>query len=165
MISPKILFLALATLLILPVAVAQEGAKPVFAYTIGTAKSRDGFNSYAVMATAPALSPTKGQQLKFAITRSGAAGREAWSYFMIATGRSKSLAQVQGLIVESLRKFPSAAPGTVLGKIGDIKYGGEVRLTVRGANEFVFDYEPALSAGNPRLTREDAAAFVQILGK
>lgn len=145
---------------------AQESpARASFAYALGNAKSADGLSTYAVSATAPSMSPEKGHQLKFSISRLGAGGGSSWNYFMVGTGKSKSVAQIQSLIAAGLRKFPGAAAGTELCKIGDIKYGGELKLIARSANELEFAFDPAIRSGNPRLSAADVAAFAEILGK
>ncbi|MBS0656718.1 MAG: hypothetical protein JSR82_00560 [Verrucomicrobia bacterium] len=142
---------------------AQEARAP-FAYTLGNAKSSDGTVSYSVSATAPSKSAEKGQQLKFVISRTTGRGTD-WNYFMLGTGKSKSLAQVQSMLAAALAKFPAAPAGTELCKIGDIKYGGELKLVSRGANELEFAYDPPMNSGNPRLSAADAAAFAQILAQ
>lgn len=152
---------AVATLAL--TAQAQDARAP-FAYAIGNAKSADGMVTYGVSATAPSKSAEKGQQLKFVVTRMTGRGTD-WNYFMLSTGKSKSMAQVQAMIAAALAKLPTAAPGTELCKLGDIKYGGELKLVVRGPNELEFAYDPAMNNGNPRLNAADAAAFARILAQ
>ncbi len=150
-------------------ALAQEAAaapqRTPFAFSFGSAKSADGFDMYSVSGTAPSMSAEKGHQLKFATTRSSGGGRESWSYFLVGTGKSKSVAQIQTMLAEALRKFPGSAPGAELCKIGDIKYGGELKLVVRSARELEFAFDPAIRSGNPKLSPADAAAFASILRK
>jgi len=91
----------------------------------------------------------------------------SWSTheFQVATGASKSLAQLQALLGDALRRGFTAPAGSVLVKVGDIKHGGEVRLVARGGGAVDFAYQPALEHGNPSLSAGETAAFAQIVGK
>lgn len=143
-------------------ALAEDPGKAPFAYALGSKTA--GANNYSISATAPRGSKLNSQTIRFALKK--AEGRsQTWGFFLISTGKSKSQAQIEQLLAQALRKFPGSAPGTVLAKIGDIKYGGEVRVVAEGPNVLVFAYDPPLNPANPRLTADDAAAFAEILGR
>ena len=147
-----------------PVMPAQP-VRPAFAYSFGSAAAADSGASCSVSATAAKGAADKGQQLKFIIDRKGAAeaGGYAWQYFLVSTGRSKSLAQVQALFADAFRRAPGAPAGTELAKLGDIRFGGEVRLMSLGGGGVEVAYNPAMSSGNPRLSAGEVGAFAQIL--
>lgn len=158
----KLLSTLFAAAFLATAALAQDARAP-FAYAIGNAKSADGFTTYGVSATAPSMSPDKGHQIKFVLSRASSRGGMSWNYFMLSTGKSKSLAQVQTMIAAALRKFPAAPAGSELAKLGDIKYGGELKLIARGPDQLEFAYDPPMASGNPVLSAADASAFASIL--
>ena len=144
----------------IPAAMADDSGKAAFAYAIGSKSA--GANNYSISATAPRGAKLNSQTIRFAMKKADFGG-QTWSFFLISTGKSKTQAQLEQLLGDAFRKFPSAAPGTELGKIGDIKYGGEVRVVAEGRNAMVFAYNPPMNPANPRLTASDAAAFAEIL--
>lgn len=144
----------------LPAALADEPGKAAFAYAIGSKTA--GANNYSVSATAPRGAKQNGQTIRFAMKKADGGG-QTWSFFLISTGRSKTQAQLEQLLADAFRKFPTAAPGAELAKIGDIKFGGEVRVIAEKPSALVFAYNPAMSSANPRLGPADVAAFAEIL--
>ena len=90
-------------------------------------------------------------------------GGLTFQYFSLSTGRSKSLAQVQALFADAFGRAAAAPAGAELAKLGDIRFGGEVRVVSLGGGGVELAYNPAMSSGNPRLTPGEAAAFAQIL--
>ena len=116
----------------------------------------------SIQTSAPAGSPLKNQTINFVLERSDmGSGHE----FPVATGASKSLGELQALLGGALRSGLTAGAGTELVKVGDIKYGGEVRLVARGGGAVDFVYQPVIEGGNPQLSPGEAAAFAQLLGK
>ena len=162
--SPKrFAFLALALLIVgAGSARGQDPSKVPFAYALGS-KTVAGQN-YSISATAPRGSKLNSQTIRFAMNKSDF-GSQTREFFVISTGKSRTQAQIEQLLSQAFRKFPGAAPGTELAKIGDIKYGGEVRVNAEGPNALVFAYNPPQNAANPRLHAADVAAFAEILGK
>ncbi len=162
--SPKRFVLAALALFSVGLAFAraQDPAKVPFAYALGS--KTVGANNYSVSATAPRGSKLNSQTIRFALKKSDS-GSQTWGFFLISTGKSKTQAQIEQLLSQAFHKFPGAAPGTELAKIGDIKYGGEVRVMAEGPNALVFAYNPPLNPANPRLHAADVAAFAEILGK
>lgn len=91
------------------------------------------------------------------------AGGPNFRYYVVSTGRSKSLGQVQAMFADGFARAASAPAGVELCKLGDIAYGGEVRLIARGNGESALMYNPPLSIGNPVFSSAETAAFAQIL--
>lgn len=162
--SPKRTFLTALALLSVGIASAraQDPAKVPFAYALGS--KTVGASHYSISATAPRGSKLNSQTIRFALKKSDS-GSQTWGFFLIGTGKSKTQAQMEQLLSQAFRKFPGATPGTELAKIGDIKYGGEVRVVAQGPDALVFAYNPPMAEANPRLHAADAAAFAEILGK
>ena len=159
----RCLLVALAALILGIASVrAEDSGKVPFAYALGS--KSNGANNYSISATAPRGSKLNSQTIRFALKRSDS-GSQTWGFFLISTGKSKTQAQLEQLLAQAFRKFPGSAAGTELAKIGDIKYGGEVRVMAEGPNALVFAYDPPLNPANPRLNAADAAAFAEILGK
>lgn len=133
-------------------------------HKIGSATAGDTGAVCSVSATAPSGSATNRQQLQFYVERDDFGG---WSThrFLVATGGSRTLADVQKSLGGALREGATAAPGAELAKIGDIKLGGELRILAKGAGKVEFAYNPALPSGNPVLSSGEAAAFAEALSR
>ena len=84
---------------------------------------------------------------------------------IVQTGASKSQADLQSLLAAALRKSGAAARGDELAKIGDIRFGGELRLVADGAGGTSFAYNPGLPDGNPTLSPQEGAAFTDLLSR
>jgi hypothetical protein len=133
---------------------------PSFAYALGNETS--GPNIFSISATAPRGSKLSSQIIRFAMKKADASGR-TWTFFYISSGKSRSQAQVERMLYDALRKFPTAPGGKELMRIGSAKGGGELRIVKEGPNALLFSYNPAMQPSNPRLTQSDAAMFAQIL--
>ncbi len=144
----------------------REGAllRDSLPHKIGAATAGDSGAVCSVSATAPSGSATNRQQLQFYVERDDLDGRTTHR-FLVATGGSRTLADVQKSLGGALRQGATAAPGAELAKIGDIKLGGELRLVARGAGKVEFAYNPALPSGNPVLSAGEAAAFAEALSR
>lgn len=147
-----------------PVAIAPAVVPPAFAYKFGTMPTGADGQSCSIIATAPKGSAEKSQQIKFVLdsTRPNATGH-AWQYFVVSTGRSKTLAQVQALFADAFSRAPAAPAGAELCLLGDIKYGGEVRVISRGAGGVELMYNPPMTIGNPILSPGETASFARLL--
>ncbi len=165
MMYPRRLLLAVLTLTLpaLPAVAAQKAAaKPAFAYSLGSQTS--GPNIFSISATAPRGSKLKSQIIRFAMKKADGSGR-TWTFFYISSGKSRSQAQLEHLLLDALKKFPTSAPGKELAKIGSVRQGGELRLIAASPNSLVFEYNPPMQPSNPRLTAADAALFAEMLKK
>ena len=100
----------------------------VFPYELGHA-TRAG-SVYSISATQPLTSALKGQKLRLKIVDAVTTGTDT-RFFTLATGKYKTVAQLDVFLVDVFRRFlatPSPAPNQDLGKIGDVRYGGEVHF-------------------------------------
>lgn len=133
-------------------------------HSLGERPTEDGQSECSLSASAPPMSPLKRQQLQFAVRRSGPGG---WFLvrLLVQTGASKSQAEIQSLLATALRKAESAARGDELAKIGNIRFGGELRLLADGAGGTTFAYNPGLPEGNPTLSAEESAVFADLLSR
>lgn len=117
-----------------------------------------------VSASAPAGSSATRQRLQFEVER-GDFGSWSTHRFMVSTGASRSLAETQELLGKGLRRAATAPAGTELAKLGDVKFGGEMRLIALGGGRVEFAYNPPLEDGNPKLSAGEAEAFAKLLGQ
>ena len=139
--------------------------RPSFIYSFGSAPASDSGATCSISATAPKGSTAKGQMLKFVIDRqnSGPNG-VGWQTFLVATGKSKSLAQVQSLLRSAFVRAAESPAGAELAKLGDITLGRELRVIARAGGGVEMAYNPPLRTGNPVLTLGEAVAFAKLLG-
>ena len=172
MIQRKHLFLASAALLALTPALGLRAQAPTpaavmapmtFDTTLGT-RTVDGA-TYTVDATQPAGSALKSQRVRFnAIVPTGTG--KTTRYFIINTGKYKTVAQLNAYLRESFNKFLSGAPANAeVGKIGDIKYGGEIRFVVEKPGD-TLRYESMTAGEQPSsmmLSKAEVAAYAAIL--
>jgi len=143
---------------------SPDSTSPKFSHSLGSARAQDSGANCSIGASAPAGSPLKSQQLRFVVERGDLS---SWTTheFQVATGASKSQAELQALLGGALRRGLTARAGTELAKVGDIQFGGEVRVVARGGGAVDFAYQPALEHGNPSLSAGETAAFARLLGK
>jgi hypothetical protein len=84
---------------------------------------------------------------------------------LVQSGASKSQADLQSLLAAALRKSGAAARGDELAKIGDVRFGGELRLLADGAGGTTFAYSPGLPDGNPTLSAQETILFAELLSR
>lgn len=135
-------------------------AKPTFAYTLGNQTS--GPNIFAISSTAPRGSKSTSQIIRLEMKKADASGR-TWTFFYINSGKSRSQAQLERLLYDTLRKFRTAPAGKELARLKSSSRGGELRIVVENRNALLFDYDPPMQPANPRLTQSDATMFAGIL--
>lgn len=122
-----------------------------------------GPTTYYVFSTAPAGSTEKGQKLQLLLRTAGPGGSET-SFVVVNTGKTRTLAQLGQTLAGALRRFAAGvAGGQEMAKIGDLRFGGELRLLTESPDSLLFQYIPP-TARPVRLNRTDAAAFAAILG-
>lgn len=126
--------------------------------------AQDSGGTCSIGLSAPSGSALKNQKINFVINRS-TAGSWSEQEFPVATGSSKSLAELQMQLGAALHRGLTAPAGTQLAKVGDIQYGGEVRLVARGGGQVDFLYQPAVEGGNPNLSAGETAVFARLLGR
>ncbi len=132
-----------------------------FPNVLGPARAADTGAVCVIGLTSPSGSPVKSQKINFKLHRPGAyAERE----FTVYTGTSKSLGQLQSLLGSALRQAPSAPAGTILVKVGDVRFGGELHVIAQEGGQVDFTFNPE-SEQAPRLSPGEAAAFATLLGK
>ena len=134
-----------------------------FDHKLGT--STAGGATYTVEATQPANSGAKSQRVRFTAVAPTGTGTTT-RYFIINTGKYKTVAQLDGYLLESFRKFLGGAPAnTEVGKVGDIKYGGEVRFVVESPSQSL-RYDSLTEGAQPNsmsLPRAEVEAYAAIL--
>ena len=142
---------------------AAATAPMSFGANLGT-RTVDGA-TYTVEATQPVNSGLKSQRVRFTAVVPTGTGTTT-RYFMINTGKYKTVAQLDAYLLEVFRKFLTGAPASVeVGKVGDIKYGGEIRFVVDTPNK-VLRYESMTAGEQPSsmmLTRTEVEAYTAIL--
>jgi hypothetical protein len=143
---------------------SHQSGDPAFSHSLGSATAQDSGAKCSIAMTAPSGSSLNGQKLNFVLER-GEFGSWTRQEFPVSTGTSKSLAELQSLLGNALHRGLAASAGTQLAKVGDIQFGGEVRLIARGGGAVDFAYQPAVEGGNPVLSPGETAAFAKLLGK
>jgi hypothetical protein len=141
----------------------EQVASTEFPNSLGTLRAEDSSATCSVALSAPSGSPLKNQKINFILNR-GTLGKYSAQEFTISTGTSKSLGQLQSLLASALRRGAAAPAGTELAKVGDIRFGGELRLVAQGEGQVEYVYNPA-SEHAPRLSAGEASAFAALLSR
>ena len=146
-----------------PVAPTAAATAPTsFDYKLGS-QTKDGA-TYTVESTQPVDSKLKSQRVKFTSvvpTGSGTTTR----YFIINTGKYKTVGELGAYLRDVFGKFLGGAPANAeVGKVGDIKYGGEIRFVVESPDVLRYD---TMTAGEPNssmtLPASEIKAYTSIL--
>ncbi len=127
--------------------------KPADAFSFEIGHAAKAGAVYTINATQPATSKLTSQKIRLKIVESSGVGITT-RYFTFATGKYKTVAQLDATLAEVFHRFlatPAPATGQELGKIGDVKHGGEVRFIVTAADILRFDN---LSPNEPVRTSE-----------
>ena len=144
-------------------AAATATAPMTFGNTLGT-RTMDGA-TYTVEATQPADSALKSQRVRFTAVVTTSTGKTT-RYFIVNTGKYKTVSQLNASLRETFGKFLSGAPANAeVGKVGDIKYGGEIRFVVQTPND-TLRYESMTAGEQPgtmALPHAEVAAYAAIL--
>ena len=142
---------------------AAVTAPMTFDTTLGT-RTVDGA-TYTVDATQPVNSALKSQRVRFTAVMPTSTGKTT-RYFIVNTGKYKTVAQLNASLRESFDKFLSGAPASAeVGKVGDIKYGGEIRFVVEKPGD-TLRYESMTTGEQPSsmmLSKAEVAAYSAIL--
>ncbi len=141
---------------------AAAVAPETFDYDLGTREMNGA--TYTVKATQPPDSKLKSQRVRFTSKVTTADGSTT-RYFTVNTGKYKTVAQLDAYLHETFAKFLAGAPANAeVGKVGDIKYGGEIRFVVGSPDVLRYD---TMTAGEPNasmtLPRAEVAAYAAIL--
>ncbi len=144
-------------------AAATATAPETFDYILGT-RDMNGA-SYTVKATQPPDSKLKSQRVRFTSVANTANGTTT-HYFTINTGKYKTVGQLDAYLHDTFAKFLAGAPvNAELGKVGDAKYGGEIRFVVVSPDALRYDtVTPGEPDGSMTLPRAEVAAYAAILG-
>ena len=146
-----------------PTEPAQPVASTEFPNPVGPVRAQDSGATCAIALSAPSGSPLKNQKINFILNR-GTLGVYSEQQFTVSTGASKSLGALQSILGSALRRGAAASAGTELAKVGDVRFGGELRLVAEGEGQVKFVYQPAVDHA-PSLSAGEAAAFAGLLGK
>ncbi len=141
---------------------AAATAPETFDYNLGTQEMNGA--TYTVKATQPADSKLKSQRVRFTSVVKTDAGSTT-RYFTINTGKYKTVAQLDAYLHDAFAKFLAGAPANAeVGKVGDVKYGGEIRFVVQSPDVLRYD---TMTQGEPNasmtLPRAEVAAYAAIL--
>lgn len=142
---------------------ALSTAPETFDYDLGT-RNVDGATC-GVKATQPVDSKLKSQRVRFTAVVPHTGGSTT-RYFTVNTGKYKTVAQLAASLREAFAKYLAGAPAnTEVGKVGDIKYGGEIRFVVESPDVLLYN---TMTPGEPnasmKLSKEEVTAYVAILG-
>ena len=145
-----------------PAAPATAVAPETFDYDLGTQNVNGA--TYTVKATQPPDSKLKSQRVRFTSITKTADGSTT-KYFTINTGKYKTVAQLDAYLHDAFARFlAGATANTEVGKVGDLKYGGEIRFVVESPDVLRYD---TITAGEPdaslTLPRAEVAAYAVIL--
>lgn len=149
------------------VATATVPADP-FSISLGqtTQTADDTQTTYRVLATQPATSKLVGQKLRFTFDRTTPKGN-ATRLLTINTGQHKTVAQMTAFVGDIFRRFLAgpATAGQEFGKIGDVKYGGEIHFTADAPDSLSYQITTPAgpSSGSSHFDRADVQAFANIL--
>ena len=119
----------------------QAAPAPAEAFPFEIGRVAEATTVYTINASQPATSKLTGQKIRLKIVEKTGADTNT-SYYTLATGKYKTVAQLDALLVEIFRRFlasPPSVSGKELGKIGDLKHGGEVRFVAASADMLSFD--------------------------
>ena len=121
--------------------------------------------AYSVKATQPVDSKLKSQRVRFTAVVPHAGGSTT-RYFTVNTGKYKTVAQLNATLREAFAKYLGGAPAnTEVGKVGDIKYGGEIRFVVESPDVLLYNTTtPGEPNASMKLSKEEVTAYVSILG-
>jgi hypothetical protein len=135
---------------------------------------------YTLASTAPVTSRAANQKIRLAIEetglrdvtlddgqtvqRQGSSSRNV----SINTGKFKTVGQLNAMVAGIFRRFlaldRATVPNQELGKIGDVRYGGELRFMAESPKTLRFDYEPRTAPDRAiRFSRADVQAFLGLL--
>ncbi len=118
---------------------------------------------YTITATQPATSKLVGQKVCIKVVDTTGTSTTT-RYYAVATGKFKTVAQLDTILSEIFGRFLSspapAAPNQEIGKIGDVKHGGEVHFFADPSNRLRLD---SLHPGEPTHTSYYSRADVEAL--
>ena len=123
---------------------------------------------YSLRATAPIASREVSQKIRLIIedtTPQGTTTRQ----LSLNTGRRNSVAQLCAELRDIFRKYMavrSSAVGSEVGKIGEIKYGGEIHFVVDSADYLRYDQQTAGEENrSTKLGANDVSNLIALLGE
>lgn len=123
---------------------------------------------FTLYATQPRDSKSVGQKIRISIVDTNPGGKYT-RFINLNTGKHKTIAQLCATLRDIFRKYqttPASATGTVVGKIGDIKYGGEVRFVAESIDRLRYDMQTEGDQDRSnRLTASEVASLVALLGE
>ena len=148
-----------------PPAASTAATTDSFDYTIGNRAVEGAVSTvHTVQSTQPYNSPNKSAKIRFTVRESDAKGTMT-HLLTVNTGKYKTVSQMSATLADIFRKFLSAAPtGQEIGKIGDVRYGGEIRFFAESRD--VLRYEWVVPGQAPqaiRFGRNDIQTFLDLL--
>ena len=160
-----------AATVVTPVA-APAPALPADAFPVTLAQQTrdnpDGHTIYTIRATTADAKLT-GQKIRFLIHATSSGGTSD-RQLTVNTGKYKTVPQMEAVIADIFRRFfdgGTTAVGKEIGKIGDVRYGGEIRFTAESADSLRYDIvkPEGPASGGGHFDRTQAQAFAAMLGR
>ena len=147
-----------------------EAAPVNFGYELGhVAEDEAGTHSvFSLRATQPSGSKLTGQKVRLIVEDTSAQGSKT-RQLSLNTGKHKTVDQFCASLRDIFRKYQTigaGAAGQEIGKIGDIKYGGEIRFVAESPEHLRYDM---ITEGeenhSAQFTNSNVSVLIALLGQ
>ena len=129
---------------------------------------KDTHSVYSLRATEPIASSQVSQKVRLTVedtTPQGTTTRQ----LSLSTGKHKTVAQLCTELRDIFRKYMGArrfGAGSEVGKIGDAKYGGEIRFVVESEDYLRYDLQTQGEENHStKLSADDVSNLIALLGE
>ena len=145
-------------------------AAPAFAFELGRSSQDEGetHSLYTLKATQGRDSKLTGQKIRLLI-EDRTAQDSTTRQLSLSTGKHKTVATLCDNLREIFRKYQvlgSNAAGQELGKIGDIRYGGEIRFVAESPEHLRYDLQTEGEANHSvQFTPGEVAVLAALFGQ
>ena len=130
-------------------------------------RETDGVRSvFTLRATQPRSSKLTSQKIRFIIEDTSLRGTFT-RFINLNTGKHKTVAQMCAVLHDIFRRYQAGrvtANGALLGKVGDLKYGGEILFVAESPDHLRYDMKTSGEEDHStRLTAADVDALAALL--
>ena len=154
------------------VAEASPVATPTVTFSFQLARivqDANGVHSvYVLRATQPADSKLMSQKIRLTVDQTTPQGTTT-RQLTLNTGKRKTVAELCGTLRDIFLKYQSSrssAAGTQIGKIGDFKYGGEIRFVAESPETLRYDMQTEGEEDHStQLGADEVANLIALLGE